>query len=94
VDVPAKPTDDPGTFRDQNLAEARDMLGTVLTRDRVDIPAVTQRRQLAQADPPCRTRAIEPDSNIPAWIGPWQTQLENRRQAILDDLADQDRTTG
>jgi hypothetical protein len=71
-----------------DATEARDVLDAVLARDRADIPAVTQRRELARLDGPHRPQRTEPASSLPAWIGPWRTQIEHRRQDLLDDLAE------
>jgi conjugative relaxase-like TrwC/TraI family protein len=71
-----------------DVAEARDVLDIVLAHDRADIPAVTQRRDLArqaQSTPPLRA---EPVSIIPDWVGPWRAQLKSRRDDLLDYLAD------
>jgi conjugative relaxase-like TrwC/TraI family protein len=69
-----------------DVAEARDVLECVLAHDRADIPAVTQRRDLALQVPPHEPtpgRRAEPTSIIPDWVAPWRTQLEQHR----DDLA-------
>jgi hypothetical protein len=49
-----------------DLDEARDVLEAVLATDRADLPAVTQRRQLAHAVPPAPT--LRPKCSIPAWF--------------------------
>ena len=67
-----------------NLAEAGDVLETVLAHDRADIPAVTQRRDLARQAQPAPHRRPEPASNIPGWVGPWRAQLEQRREDLVD----------
>jgi conjugative relaxase-like TrwC/TraI family protein len=55
-----------------DVAEARDVLETILAVDRADIPAVTQRRQLAQQDQPERRSRRMPDRpgrcEIPDWL--------------------------
>jgi conjugative relaxase-like TrwC/TraI family protein len=69
-----------------DLAEARDVLEGVLVHDRADIPAVTQRRHLAQSDRPQPT--ARPAPLTPDWVHPWRQQLADRRQQLTDDLAD------
>ena len=49
-----------------DLDEARDVLEAVLATDRADVPAVTQRRQLAAAVPPAPTP--RPRCAIPNWF--------------------------
>ena len=51
-----------------DLAEARDVLDGVLAHDRADIPAVTQRRELAQQLPPV-TPAARPRTPQPSLAG-------------------------
>ena len=66
-------------------AEARDVLECVLAHDRADVPAVTQRRDLAHQIPPPEpgpSWRVEPTPLIPDWVAPWRTQLEQQR----DDL--------
>ena len=65
--------------------EARDVLDAVVAHDRADIPAVTQRRDLARHAQPVHP---EPSSNIPDWVGPWRVQLEQRRDDLVGYLAD------
>ncbi len=70
--------------------EARDVLECVLAHDRADIPAVTQRRDLARQMPPhdpTPSRRYEPTSIIPAWVTPWRTQLEQQREDLTGYLA-------
>ena len=69
-----------------DLAEAREVLEGVLAHDRADIPAVTQRRHLAQSDSP--PAASRPESLAPDWLHTWRQQLTDRRQQLTDDLAD------
>ena len=71
--------------------EAIDLLGRVLATDRVDTPAVTHRRQLAErqpAPPPRpRRRAVEPD-----WLNEWQNDVRARVPTInglLDTMTGQ-----
>jgi hypothetical protein len=73
-------TDDP--------AEARDVLDSVLAHDRADIPAVTQRRDLARHGPPRPPHSVEPVSTNPDWVSLWRVQLEVRRADLLDYVAD------
>ena len=74
-----------------DLAEARDVLETVLAHDRADIPAVTQRRDLARQAQPAAPRRPEPASIFPDWVGPWRAQLEQRRENLVDYLEDRAR---
>jgi conjugative relaxase-like TrwC/TraI family protein len=70
--------------------EARDVLECVLAHNRADIPAVTQRRDLARQMPPhdpTPVRRSEPTSVIPAWVAPWRTQLEHQREDLAGYLA-------
>jgi hypothetical protein len=71
-----------------DLAEARDVLETVLAHERADVPAVTQRRELARQAQPAERRQLEPASIIPGWVGPWRAQLEQRRHDLVGDHAD------
>jgi len=74
-----------------DLAEARDVLEIVLAHDRADIPAVTQRRELARQAPsaqPAQRRPAQPASVVPDWLGPWRAQLEERREELLTYLAE------
>ena len=48
-----------------DLDEARDVLETILATDRADIPATTQRRELAKQD---RRPALQPRCAIPDWF--------------------------
>ena len=75
-----------------DLAEARDVLDTVLANDRADIPAVAQRRDLARQS---RARPIadgtEPASRVPDWVDQWRGQLEQRREDLVGYLDDRAR---
>jgi conjugative relaxase-like TrwC/TraI family protein len=76
-------TSDPG--------EARDVLETVLTHDRADIPAVTQRRDLAGQVPPHEPSTRWPGESstiLPGWVDPWRTRLEQQRDDLANDLTD------
>ena len=71
-------------------AEARDVLECVLAHDRADVPAVTQRRDLAHQIPPhepAPVRRYEPTSILPDWVAPWRTQLEQQRDDLTSYLA-------
>jgi len=50
-----------------DLAEARDILERVLASDRVDVPAITQRRRLAEMDARSSGQ-LEPRCAIPPWL--------------------------
>jgi conjugative relaxase-like TrwC/TraI family protein len=71
-----------------DLAEARDVLDMVLAHDRADIPAVAQRRELADHALPGPPHWFEPVSIVPDWVGPWRARLESRRDHLLDYFAD------
>ena len=74
-----------------DLTEARDVLETVLAYDRGDIPAVTQRRDLARQIPtanPTDTLRAAPPVVIPAWLGPWRTSVHHRRDDLVTYLTD------
>lgn len=63
----------------RDLDEARDVLDRIITTDRADVPATTQRRELAAAD---RSSARPtPRCEIPDWLGDLRTD-------IADQLAD------
>jgi hypothetical protein len=67
----------------RDLDQARDILEGVLASDRVDIPATTQRRELADTDraPHRHQPALHPRCEIPEWFEPLRTRVRN-------DLAD------
>ena len=71
-----------------DLADARDVLEVVLAHDRADIPAVTQRRELARHTHAAPTRRHEPVSIVPGWVGPWRAQLAHRRDDLVGSLAE------
>ena len=49
-----------------DITEARDILETIMTSDRADIPAIAQRRQLSQQDRP--VLRLHPRCEIPDWF--------------------------
>ncbi|MEP7112807.1 MAG: hypothetical protein ABI862_06050 [Ilumatobacteraceae bacterium] len=67
----------------QDLDQARDILESVLASDRADIPATTQRRELADTDraPHRHQPALRPRCEIPEWFEPLRTK-------VGDDLAE------
>ena len=67
-----------------DLTEARDILDGVLTHDRADIPAMAQRRHLAQIDGP--TERLHPETPVPDWIELWRQQLHDQRQLLVDGI--------
>jgi hypothetical protein len=67
------------------LTEARDVLETVLAHDRADIPAVTQRRALAQTVSTAQP-VPEPRSPIPQWLPELRAQLDHHRDEIAERL--------
>jgi conjugative relaxase-like TrwC/TraI family protein len=63
-----------------DIAEARDLLETILAVDRADLPAVTQRRQLAEQDravAPLRRRKPWGRCEIPDWFNPLRDQCRH-----------------
>jgi hypothetical protein len=64
-----------------DLDEARDVLETIRATDRADVPATTQRRELARQDrqPPLQPRCIVPD---------WFDELRNAAAAEWSDATD------
>jgi conjugative relaxase-like TrwC/TraI family protein len=69
-------------------AQARDILEAVLAHDWADLPAVTQRRDLARHTPSLPRQSLEPASIIPDWVGPWRTEVEARRDELVEYLAE------
>lgn len=69
-----------------DLTEAREVLEGVVAHDRADIPAVTQRRHLAQSD--SQQPTARPEPLTPDWLPTWRQQTADRRQQLTDDLAD------
>jgi conjugative relaxase-like TrwC/TraI family protein len=67
-----------------DLDQARDTLTRILATDRADTPAVTQRQELARADPTRRHRPAPPVTRcqIPDWFEPLQTQLRAIRTEL------------
>jgi conjugative relaxase-like TrwC/TraI family protein len=63
----------------RDLDQARDILESVLASDRADIPATTQRRELAGTDraPHRHQPALHPRCEIPAWFEPLRTRVRN-----------------
>jgi hypothetical protein len=70
-----------------DVAEARDTLETILAYDRADIPAVTQRRNLAEQHPHQQRPRGDPRCEIPEWFEPLRAELH----AALD-LAEREAT--
>jgi hypothetical protein len=73
-----------------DIAEARDVLERILAIDRADIPAVTQRRRLAEQEqsgitPQRRSKARTGRCAIPKWFD----QLRDHTRAELTDLQGQ-----
>jgi hypothetical protein len=69
----------------RDIGEARDVLEAALARDRADVPALTQRRRLAEQSPP--ERVVEPTAPIPEWVASYRSRLIERRSELIDDLA-------
>jgi hypothetical protein len=62
-----------------DVAEARDTLESILAYDRVDIPAVTQRRTLAEQLPHRPHPRRTPRCEMPAWFEPLRAELREAR---------------
>jgi conjugative relaxase-like TrwC/TraI family protein len=60
-----------------DVTEARDVLEAILAYDRADIPALTQRRTLAQQHPREATRQLPstPRCEVPDWFEPLRAEL-------------------
>ncbi|MDQ6696078.1 MAG: AAA family ATPase [Actinomycetota bacterium] len=73
-----------------DITEARDVIEGVLAHDRSDLPAVSQRRDLAQQLPPVAPPAVErapqPRLAVPDWFGTWRTGLEHRQQELVEQI--------
>ena len=71
-----------------DVSEARDVLDAVLAVDRVDIPAVTQRRTLATQQPPAPTRqAPQPGRcRIPDWFHDVMAAIASPAYVVLPML--------
>ena len=69
-----------------DVGEARDILDAVLAHDRADIPAVTQRRHLAQTNRPEPVR--EPEQVVPGWLADYRDRLEQRRHDLTAGLTE------
>jgi hypothetical protein len=74
-----------------DVTDARDVLETALAHDRADIPAVTQRRNLARQARSAHPRQPEPASIVPDWVGPSRAGLEQQREKVVDYLDDRAR---
>jgi conjugative relaxase-like TrwC/TraI family protein len=75
-----------------DVTEARDKLEAILAFDRADVPAVTQRRNLAHLHPRETNRQLPVPARrceIPEWFEPLRAQLCRER-----DLAEQEATAG
>ena len=66
-----------------DLGEARDVLEQVLANDRVDVPAVAQRRHLAGQVP---TVTRQPRAEIPQWFEAARSRLVERRDDLYGQL--------
>ena len=76
-----------------DVAEARDILEAIMTSDRADVPAIGQRRQLAQQDrQPLR---LHPRCEIPDWFNDLRldaaADYREARQALDDSQATRER---
>ena len=59
------------------------VLEASLTRDRADVPAISQRRALAVQQPSV-SPVVEPKDVILGWVAPYQAWLEDRRDQLLE----------
>ncbi|CAE7853487.1 traA, partial [Symbiodinium sp. KB8] len=64
----------------EDLDEARDILERILLNDRADLPAVAQRRTLAETDRTPAQRSLVPRCAVPEWF-------EELRTGVRDNLA-------
>ena len=73
----------------RDLDQARDILEGVLASDRADIPATTQRRELADTDraPHRHQPALQPRCEIPEWFEPLRTWVRDDLAAAQADAA-------
>ena len=62
----------------EDVAEARDVLDTIVSVDRADVPAVTQRRSLAQTTPQPTPSVTSPRFPIPDWFPPLLADARHR----------------
>ncbi len=72
-----------------DVADAREVLDCVLVNDRADLPAIRQRRELAELQPRRRHVAPTPRCQIPAWFEDARTRVADRISSLqvrLDDL--------
>jgi hypothetical protein len=72
-----------------DVAEARDTLEAILAYDRADIPAITQRRALANQQPRdvTRQRSVPtPRCEIPEWFEPLRTELHREMTAAEGEV--------
>jgi AAA domain-containing protein len=72
-----------------DIAEARDVLEAIIASDRADIPAVTQRRQLAEQDR--QAPHLQPRCQIPDWFDDLRSEAacdyRDAREALGDSQA-------
>ena len=69
-----------------DIAEARDILETIIASDRADIPAVSQRRQLAEQHR--QTPRLQPRCQIPDWFNELRQQAAGDYRDAQQDLED------
>ena len=69
-----------------DLDEARDILERVLLNDRVDLPAIAQRRQLAETARPTpeRPEAPTPRCTVPEWFDALEADIDARLRKALE----------
>ena len=74
---------------DRDLDQARDILEGVLASDRADIPATTQRRELADTDraPRRHQPTLQPRCQIPEWFEPLRTRVRDQLAQAQADAA-------
>jgi hypothetical protein len=74
---------------DGDLDQARDILEGVLASDWVDVPATTQRRELAASDrAPGRHRpTAQPRCDTPSWFEPLQARVRDELRAADEQAA-------
>ncbi len=70
-----------------DVAEARDTLERILAYDRADIPAVTQRRTLAEQQPHQPHPRRTPRCEMPAWFEPLRAELRGQLAVAEQEAA-------
>jgi len=79
-----------------DMSEARDVLEGIVASDRADVPAVVQRRQLAQQD--CQPPRPQPRCHVPDWFHDLRADAgdiyRQAREALDDSITTRGRLVG